>query len=54
MEIDNEEESSLYSTNLYAMECSDFEEGSLIVSYQYSRQPTTKKVKDMECETVVN
>jgi len=50
MEIDYEEESSLHSTNLYAadeMECSEFEEASLIVSDQYLRQP---KVEDMECE----
>ena len=53
MENDNEEKSSLYSTNLYAadkMECSDFEKGSLLVSDQYSRQPTITEVEDMECE----
>ena len=44
MEIDNEEETTLYSTNLYAAdktEYSDSEEGSLLVTDQYSRQPTT-------------
>ena len=44
MEIDNEENSSLYTTSLYAsdkMECSDIEEASAFVSDQYSRQLTT-------------